>query len=44
MGVALSETWARDPKYYGATFCCGCRTHLPVEEFVWDDDGTVLGS
>jgi hypothetical protein len=22
MGRALSETYARDPKFYGATFCC----------------------
>jgi hypothetical protein len=43
MGRALSETYARDPKYYGSTFCCGCRTHYPVAEFVWTD-GSVLGS
>jgi hypothetical protein len=24
MGKALSETYARDPKFYGATFCTGC--------------------
>src|SRR3954467_6361571 len=35
MGRALSETYARDPKFYGATFCCGCNRHLPVAEFVW---------
>jgi hypothetical protein len=38
MGTVLAETYARDPKFYGATFCCGCRTHLPVGpggEFVW---------
>lgn len=44
MGVALSETYARDPKFYGATFCCGCNKHLPVEEFIWDVDGETLGS
>lgn len=40
MGRAIAETYARDPKYYGATFCCGCGTHLPVGqhgEFVWMD-------
>ena len=43
MGQALSETYARDPKFYGATFCCGCGKHFPVSEFVWDD-GEVVGS
>lgn len=37
MGLALSETYARDPKFYGATFCVECRTHFPVAEFVWAD-------
>lgn len=37
MGVAIAETYARDPHYYGSTFCCGCGTHRPVSEFVWDD-------
>lgn len=44
MGRALSETYARDPKFYGATFCCGCNKHLPVSEFVWTADGETVGS
>lgn len=44
MGTALSETYARDPHFYGATFCCGCNKHLPVGEFVWDADGEKVGS
>lgn len=44
MGRALSETYARDPKFYGATFCTQCNKHLPVNEFVWDADGEILGS
>ena len=44
MGRALSETYARDPKYYGATFCCFCGVHFPVAEFVWTADGEVVGS
>jgi hypothetical protein len=44
MGSALSETYARDPKFYGSTYCCGCGKHLPVEQFVWTADGTVVGS
>lgn len=44
MGLAIAETYARDPGFYGATYCVGCRKHLPVGEFVWDADGTVVGS
>lgn len=44
MGLALAETYARDPKFYGSTFCCHCNTHRPVAEFVWLDDETVVGS
>jgi hypothetical protein len=39
MAQALAETYARDPGFYGATYCAGCKTHLPVGEhgeFVWD--------
>lgn len=43
MGQALSETYARDPKFYGSTYCTHCQKHLPVEEFQWED-GTVVGS
>ena len=42
MGVALAETYARDPSYYGATMCVNCRSHFPVGkdgEFVWMDGG-----
>jgi hypothetical protein len=44
MGRALSETYQRDPSFYGATFCCGCNRHLPVAEFVWTADGQQVGS
>lgn len=43
MGQKLAETYARDPSFYGATYCVRCSTHLPVAEFSWDD-GSVLGS
>jgi hypothetical protein len=43
MGLALSETYARDPKFYGATYCVTCQKHLPVADFIWDD-GTTVGS
>jgi hypothetical protein len=44
MGRALSETYARDPKFYSGTYCCACRMHRPVEEFTWDADGEQVGS
>jgi hypothetical protein len=44
MGVALSETYARDPKFYGATYCAHCQMHRPVGEFVWSSDESVVGS
>ena len=37
MGIALAETYARDPRFYSGTFCVGCRTHFPLNEFAWDD-------
>lgn len=40
MPRACAETYARDPGYYGATFCCICGNYFPVGErgeFVWDD-------
>jgi hypothetical protein len=43
MGRALAETYARDPKFYSGTFCCQCRTHFPLVEFVWLD-GEAVGS
>jgi len=44
MGRSLSETYARDPSFYGATFCVNCNKHLPVAEFTWTKDGAVVGS
>jgi hypothetical protein len=39
MGQALAETYARQPDFYSATFCCACGAHFPVGEhgeFVWE--------
>lgn len=44
MGLALAETYARDPYFYGGTFCCHCRSHFPVAEFTWEPDGSIVGS
>lgn len=46
MSLAIAETYARDPHFYGSTYCVGCRKHLPVGvdgEFIWDD-GSKVGS
>lgn len=37
MGSALAETYARNPRFYDGTFCVGCRTHFPLNQFVWSD-------
>lgn len=43
MSTPLAETYAKNPNYYGSTFCCGCSQHYPVDQFVWND-GSVVGS
>jgi hypothetical protein len=38
MTDAIAETYARDPKFYGATYCATCGQHRPVGpdgEFHW---------
>lgn len=40
MSQAIAETYAREPGYYGATFCAKCQQHLPVKEFFWADETT----
>ncbi|MCU1677692.1 MAG: hypothetical protein JWM93_2450 [Frankiales bacterium] len=40
MGRAIAETYARDPQFYGATYCVRCAMHRTVGadgEFTWDD-------
>ena len=44
MGLALCETYARNPSFYSGTFCAGCLDHFPVAEFTWVEDGAVVGS
>lgn len=43
MGRPLAETYARDPHFYGSTYCSHCCRHIPVAEFRWLD-GSVVGS
>lgn len=47
MGLAIAETYARNPGFYGATYCCGCRMHRPVGasgEFTWDASTEKVGT
>lgn len=44
MGVAIAETYARDPKFYSGTFCCGCGRHFPLSQFVWKGTAEQVGS
>lgn len=44
MGTAIAETYARNPSFYGATYCFHCGMHKPVGpggEFVWLDGSKV---
>lgn len=42
MSRPIAETYARDPYFYGATFCCRCNTHKPLAEFTWEPDGEPM--
>lgn len=44
MGLALAETYARDPTFYSGTFCCGCAKHFDLDQFVWDGTNERLGT
>lgn len=37
MPVGTAETYARDPWFYGGTYCVQCRMHRDLEEFTWLD-------
>lgn len=44
MGLQIAETYARDPKFYGATYCVHCAKHRPVYEFTWSGTDELVGS
>lgn len=47
MGLAIAETYARNPRYYGGTYCARCMDHFPVGElgeFVWDGTDIKVGT
>lgn len=44
MSVDIAETYARDPGFYGGTYCATCRQHRPVGpegEFYWCDQDNL---
>lgn len=53
MALAIAETYARKPSFYGGTFCAGCGSHFDLRviadgeikyAFAWDpDDGSFVG-
>lgn len=47
MNQTIAETYARKPDFYGATYCVGCHTHLPVGldgQFYWDGTTEKVGT
>ena len=44
MAEPIAETYARDPKFYGGTYCTTCHMHKPVVEFVWAGTNEAVGS
>lgn len=45
MGQKIAETYAREPRFYGSTFCVECQGHFPVGpegEFFWLDESDQL--
>lgn len=49
MGEKLSETYARQPSFYGGTYCVTCGTHFPLKDgegkanFLWTKDHIPVG-
>lgn len=50
MASSIAETYARDPYFYGGTFCVACGAHFPVGprenggEFLWDGTDQEVGT
>lgn len=49
MDQTIAETYARNPKFYGATFCVSCGTHFNLliddqHQFLWKDTNEGVGS
>jgi len=42
MPETIAATYARNPWFYGATYCCACSMHKPLNEFVWEPEGESM--
>lgn len=44
MSRTIAETYARQPEFYGGTYCATCLNHFPVAEFKWLGTDQRVGS
>jgi hypothetical protein len=44
MSMSIAETYARQPDFYGSTFCNHCKKHFDLEQFVWKGTDSIVGS
>jgi hypothetical protein len=44
ISLSIAETYARDPNFYGGTFCVKCKNHFPLDEFHWFGTDELVGS
>lgn len=44
MGKPIAETYARYPTFYSGTFCCQCKEHFPLDQFLWEGTKETVGS
>jgi hypothetical protein len=42
MAHEIAATYARDPWFYGSTYCVHCCMHRPLSEFIWEPDGESM--
>lgn len=44
MNYEIAETYARNPAFYGSTYCVGCAFHYPLNQFRWSGSDQLVGS
>lgn len=45
INTAITETFARNPKFFGDTHCDICKERFPVGDFIWNDgSGEAVGA
>lgn len=49
MGTDIAETYARNPHFYGSTFCVHCKDYFQLKNkdgsvaFLWEPHGSPVG-